>query len=105
MASIEAPAEGEILTIKAPGCLSVQLTGLELAGSNLINLGRIPMVRGEVTGDEQIDEADITFISERYGQDEVRADLNGDGSVDIFDLTPTLANYGQRGPTQSHLGG
>lgn len=63
-----------------------------------IDLGRIELLGGDVTGDDQINIFDLALIAGHYGTTEVAADLNGDGKVNIFDLTISASNYRRRGP-------
>jgi YVTN family beta-propeller protein len=56
------------------------------------------LTQSDVTGDDQINIFDLTFIASRYNSDDIRADINNDGSVDIFDLTIVAGNYGRRHP-------
>ena len=86
------------VTLTKPGYLSAQAQGNPTVGVEIIDLGRVSLLGGEVTGDDQIDIFDMAFIASRYGSSDTRADINGDGSVDIFDLTLSAANYGQHGP-------
>jgi hypothetical protein len=90
------------LTLTTPGYLSARAEGnpveLNTADAETINLGRIVLLGGEVTGDDQIDVFDLAFIGGRYGSHDPQADITGDGVVDIFDLALSAANYGQRGP-------
>ena len=90
------------LSLTAPGYLSAHAEDeprkTAMSDVELIDLGRVKLLGGEVTGDDQIDIFDLSFIASRLGGTDEQADLNGDGTVDIFDLTLSAANFGQIGP-------
>lgn len=90
------------LTVSNPGYLGVQADGdlgeAPLSEATTLNLGRVTLLGGEVTGDNVINILDLAFIAKYYGQRNGLADLNNDGTVNILDLTLTAANYGRQGP-------
>lgn len=87
------------ISITAPGYLSARAeSATPSATAQSINLGRVMLPGGDVTGDELIDIFDLALIGSRYGSRNAQADINGDGRVDIFDLTLAAANFGRRGP-------
>jgi hypothetical protein len=90
------------LSLTHLGYLSAQAEGnpgeRSLSDATTLNLGRITLLAGEVTGDEVINILDLAFIANDYGRQNIRADLNNDGVVNILDLTLAAANYGQQGP-------
>jgi hypothetical protein len=91
-----------LLNLAAPGYLSARAEGNPLAmalpDAATVNLGRITLRAGEVTGDDRIDIFDLAFMARYYGQPNLLADINSDGTVNIYDLSLAAANYGQRGP-------
>ncbi|HEX9925623.1 MAG TPA: hypothetical protein VGD99_23400 [Anaerolineae bacterium] len=97
-----AVGETNRLTVRAPGYLSAQADGdfvsLEALNSKTINLGRVRLLGGEVTGDDRIDIFDLALIGSRYGSRDPKTDINGDGVTNLFDLVLTAANYDRRGP-------
>lgn len=90
------------LSLTHPGYLSAQAEGnpggRSLPDAATLNLGRVTLLAGEVTGDEVINILDLAFIANDYGRQNILADLNNDGVVNILDLTLAAANYGQQGP-------
>lgn len=56
---------------------------------------------GDITGDQQVNTADLTGLLARFGQDAppgspaAAADLNNDGVVNTADLTTLLSRFGQ----------
>jgi hypothetical protein len=91
-----------LLNLAAPGYLSARAKGdplaMPLPDAATVNLGRITLAGGEVTGDDRIDIFDLALMARYYGQPNLLADINGDGLVNIYDLSLAAANYGRRGP-------
>jgi hypothetical protein len=52
----------------------------------------------DVTGDNQIDLADLNLVLAKFGQTTPDGDTNDDGSVDLADLNAVLASFGQACP-------
>lgn len=85
----------------APGSIFQEesdFVSAEAANSKTINLGRIRLLGGDVTGDDRINIFDLTLMGSRYGSIDPKTDINGDGITNLFDLVLTAANYDRRGP-------
>ena len=61
-------------------------------------MGTIILPAGDVTGDNVIDNSDLTIVSESLRSSNPTADVNADGKVDIFDLSLASGNFNWRGP-------
>lgn len=64
-----------------------------------IDLGQLTLRAGDVVEDNAINIFDLSYIANRYQQDDPTADLNGDGIINIFDLSLAAGNYKLEGPT------
>ncbi|MFU8828462.1 MAG: hypothetical protein ACNA8P_03405 [Phycisphaerales bacterium] len=53
-----------------------------------------PDCPGDVTGDDQVNLADLNLVLANFGQTTDEGDTNGDGVVDLADLNTVLANFG-----------
>jgi hypothetical protein len=59
----------------------------------------VSLIPCDVTGDNRIDDADLTAILFSYGDANPNLDITGDGIVDDADLLMILTYYGQNGVT------
>ena len=48
----------------------------------------------DVNADGAVNILDLTFVADRFGQDDPKADVNSDGTVNILDLTLIAQNFG-----------
>jgi hypothetical protein len=81
-------------------CLQAFHTGY-LRGQKVLPSGRMGTIilrAGDVTGDNVIDNSDLTIVSESLRSSNPTADVNADGKVDIFDLSLASGNFNWRGP-------
>lgn len=62
------------------------------------NMGIIKLPAGDVTGDNVIDNSDLSTVTAQYHSSNSEVDLNGDGQVDVLDLSLVSGNYNRRGP-------
>ena len=83
----------EILRV---GFLSAGRGDVEVRAAQVTRLPRVLMLAGDPVADDVVDEADLTYITERYDSDDANADLNGDGAVDGADLALAETNLGTR---------
>jgi hypothetical protein len=88
-----------LLAITAPGYLTTQVVG-QLVGSpaDIVTIGQISLLAGDVTGDNRIDILDLAMMSRYYGGHNVEADINADGVVNMLDLALAASNYNHQGP-------
>lgn len=98
-------SNGEPTEISFPGYLSASANaamGSRTAKADglgdLIELGQIMLLAGDLNGDNLINILDLAAIATQMYSDSSSADLNGDGSVDILDLALAAGNYQQQGP-------
>ena len=72
------------------------------AGSAVADIGAIELqplpCPADVTGDGQIDLADLNLVLASFGQSTDEGDTNNDGQVDLADLNAVLASFGQACP-------
>lgn len=67
------------------------------------NLGNVPLIPGDIDGNNEIGPNDFTLLSAAFGSLEgdsnylVDADLNGDGEVGPADFSLLIANFGEIG--------
>ncbi len=69
-----------------------------IATNDVINLGQITLLAGDVKADNVINIFDLTYMAGRMNSQDSLADLNGDGIVNIFDLALAGGNYQRQGP-------
>ncbi|MCB9108173.1 MAG: hypothetical protein H6633_28545 [Anaerolineales bacterium] len=86
-----------VMLIDAPGYLSAKAEDALPDGST-IDMGRITLLGGDVTGDDFINILDLALIASLYNTDDPQADINGDQQVNLIDLVMTATNYRRRGP-------
>lgn len=60
----------------------------------LDNVHLAPPPCGDVTGDGNVDLADLNLVLANFGMDTDEGDANGDGTVDLADLNLVLAQFG-----------
>lgn len=63
-----------------------------------VNVGRITLLAGDVTGDNVINIFDLSYMANRFNSDDTSADLNADGVVNIFDMVLASGNWQKQGP-------
>lgn len=91
-------AQGQVqVGLSHRGYLDVDATMKALPDA-VNDVGQVPLIAGDVNGDDLIDILDLAYLGYRFGSSDASADLTGDGAVDILDLSLMGANYGQRGP-------
>lgn len=88
-----------VLNLTAQGYLDARVEGTVPAGTDTLNLERITLLAGELTGDDRIDIFDLALAGAHYGSNDFLADINRDGLVNILDLALIGSNYGTQGPT------
>ncbi|MCB0164879.1 MAG: hypothetical protein KDI79_11675 [Anaerolineae bacterium] len=86
-----------VMLIDAPGYLSAKAEDA-LSDASTIDMGRITLLGGDVTGDDFINILDLALIASLYNTDDPQADINGDQQVNLIDLVMTATNYRRRGP-------
>lgn len=96
----------EVIDFEFPGYLSARAnlpaslsaaTG-ESGQVASIELGTIPLLAGDLNGDNLVNILDLAFVASNFQTSELQADVNGDGVVNIFDLVAVAGNYQQQGP-------
>ena len=60
-------------------------------------------IRGDVTGEGNVNQADVTALTRYFGTDDSRFDLSGDGFVGQADLDIILSNVDGSSPYQSEI--
>jgi hypothetical protein len=96
----------EVIDFEFPGYLSAQANlaaSLSMATADAgqiasIELGTIPLLAGDLNGDNLINILDLAFVASSFHSSELQADVNGDGLVNIFDLVAVAGNYQRQGP-------
>lgn len=86
-----------VMLINAPGYLSAKAEDT-LSNASTMDMGRITLLGGDVTGDDLINILDLALIASLYNTDAPQADINGDQQVNLIDLVMTATNYRRRGP-------
>ena len=60
-------------------------------------------IKGDVTGEGNVNQADVTALTRYFGTDDSRFDLNNDGFVGQADLDIILSNVDGSSPYQSEI--
>jgi hypothetical protein len=92
-------AQGKlIITARRSGYLDAQTT-VDISSDEPLNLGPTTLYGGEVTGDNEIDISDLSYLGARFHTGDLTGDINGDSQIDILDLSMAAANFSMSGPT------
>ncbi len=96
----------EMINFEFPGFLSARAnlssslatTQGEAGQMASIDLGAIPLLAGDINGDNVVNILDLAYVASNFQSNDGQADLNADGVVNIFDLVTVAGNYQRQGP-------
>ena len=94
------PAGKYTVRIRVPGCLTYTVENATVLKDNIVSVGTVEPLAGDVNGDDMINIMDMAAFRQNFGKTgeailNPYTDTNGDGMVNIMDMGTFRANFGR----------